>query len=81
MPYSRLFSICFALVVFSLIFPLSAWAYLDPGTGSYVFQLLIAGLAASIFAIKIYWRKLGAFFTNSFSKKKRGKDGNQPIDG
>jgi hypothetical protein len=23
----------------------SAWAYVDPGTGSYFFQLLIAGLA------------------------------------
>jgi len=46
-----------------------AYAYLDPGTGSYVFQVLIAFLVGSMFAIKIYWRNIVAFFKRLFSKK------------
>ncbi len=35
-----------------------AAAYLDPGTGSYVFQILVAALLGASVAVKIYWRKL-----------------------
>jgi hypothetical protein len=40
----------------------AAYAYIDPGTGSYVFQLLVAGVFALSFAIKVYWRRLRSFF-------------------
>jgi len=48
-----------------LVSPLPAYAYLDPGTGSYVFQLLIAGLAGSLFLLKVYWKRIMAFFTRN----------------
>ena len=35
-----------------------AHAYLDPGTGSYIFQMLIASVVGGLFALKMYWRKL-----------------------
>lgn len=35
-----------------------AQAYLDPGSGSYLLQFLIAGLLGASVAIKIYWRKI-----------------------
>ena len=32
-------------------------AYLDPGTGSMLVQLLVGGLAAVAVAAKFYWRR------------------------
>ena len=37
-------------------------AYIDAGTGSYMLQLLIAGLFAGAFAVKIYWKKIMGLF-------------------
>jgi len=48
------------------------YAYLDPGTGSYMFQLAIALLAGGLFAIKLYWRRIKTFFGSVFSKRKNG---------
>ncbi|MGQ9730137.1 MAG: hypothetical protein ACUVX8_02600 [Candidatus Zipacnadales bacterium] len=39
-----------------------AHAYIDPGTGSYLFQLAIAGLLSALFVIRLYWRKLKGLF-------------------
>jgi len=44
-------------------------AYLDPGTGSFLIQTLIAILASSIVVIGIYWRKVKNWF-----KKISGKE-------
>ena len=37
-------------------------AYLDPGSGSFILQLVLATLLGSIFLIKTYWRKITGFF-------------------
>ncbi len=37
-------------------------AYLDPGSGSYLLQLLIAGLLGGMFAIRASWGKIKNFF-------------------
>lgn len=39
-----------------------AHAYLDPGTGSYVLQVLLAALVAGLYGIKQYWYKIKGFF-------------------
>ena len=36
----------------------SAYAYIDPGTGSMVVQVLIGALVGFGIAIKVYWYKL-----------------------
>ncbi|HNT25999.1 MAG TPA: hypothetical protein PKM21_16635 [Anaerolineales bacterium] len=36
--------------------------YLDPGSGSFILQLLIAGLVGAGFIIKAYWKKIINFF-------------------
>lgn len=46
-----------------LLFPKVANAYLDPGTGSYIVQILIAVFATSGFLIKTYWRKIKSYFS------------------
>lgn len=44
-----------------LLFSKPAHAYLDPGTGSYLFQILIAGLLGSLFFIKSITKKIKGF--------------------
>ncbi|HEX7456434.1 MAG TPA: hypothetical protein VF303_03130 [Candidatus Nanoarchaeia archaeon] len=58
-------------LIFFVVFTKEAYAYLDPGTGSYILQLLVAGALGGLFAIKTFWRQLVSFLTNLFSKKKR----------
>jgi hypothetical protein len=43
--------------------------YLDPGSGSFIIQMLLAGLLGAAVAIRIYWKKIVAFF----NKKKGGE--------
>ena len=38
-----------------------AHAYLDPGTGSMVLQLLLGGLAGALMVVKLYWEKIKGF--------------------
>ncbi len=42
-------------------FPLPAWAYLDPGTGSMILQGVIGGIAAAVVLGKLYWHRLLRF--------------------
>ncbi len=37
-------------------------AYLDPGSGSYLLQLLIAALLGGLFALRMYWGRIKSFF-------------------
>ncbi len=55
----------------------TARAYIDPGSGSYVLQIVIAGLVASAFAVKTFWLNIVAFFGGIFGKRnaKRRDDG------
>jgi len=36
----------------------SVHAYVDPGTGSYLLQLLVATLFGALFAIKVFWARI-----------------------
>ncbi len=46
------------------------FAYLDAGTGSYIIQLVIAGFLGGLFAIKLFWKKIGALLKRVFSRKR-----------
>ena len=58
-----------AVAAASLLFPRYAYSYIDPGTGSYVFQIIVAAFVAISFAVKIFWHKIKAFFQGLFAKK------------
>ena len=47
----------------------TAYAYLDPGTGSYVIQVVIAMIFGALFAIKIFWTNVKLFFLSLFKRK------------
>jgi hypothetical protein len=46
------------LILFFTINVQSAYAYLDPGSGSILFQALIGALAGVAITLKIYWYKI-----------------------
>lgn len=61
-----------ALVVGIGIFLASAqpaFAYIDPGSGSYLFQLLIGAMLGAGVAIAAFWRRVRGFFSSRFSKE------------
>lgn len=48
--------------VLLLLMAQPAHAYLDPGTGSMLLQVLLGGVAAIGVGLKLYWHKLCAMF-------------------
>ncbi len=39
--------------------------YLDPGSGSFILQVLLAAILGGGFAIKAYWKKIKAIFVKT----------------
>lgn len=46
-----------------------AWAYLDPGTGSMMLQVLLGGIAGAMVVGRLYWDRLREFVNSWFSGK------------
>ena len=55
--------------------------YLDPGSGSFVIQMLVAGLLGASLAVTIFFKKIKSFFSNyaasSENIKENVKKGNE----
>lgn len=67
--FGSLMTILVAIVLVCLVFLRPAYAYLDPGTGSYMLQLLIAALLGAAFAVKVFWKSIRIFFRDLFSSE------------
>jgi hypothetical protein len=63
MSFSMRFKAVIAAIVLWLGVPSNAQAYLDPGTGSAVIQMVVASVMGALFVVKLYWRKLVTFFS------------------
>ena len=50
------------LFLFALGFHRSAYAYLDPGTGSMMLQLLLGGVAGALVVGNLYWQRIKSLF-------------------
>lgn len=76
----RIFKCLGGLIPFLILFliPNRTEAYIDPASGSYVLQILLAALFASTFAVKIYWKKIKAFGVKHFSRKQVDEPENNP---
>lgn len=46
--------------------------YIDPGSGSYLVQAIIAAVLAGLFYIKSFWKKVRSFFSRD--KKDQEKE-------
>jgi hypothetical protein len=65
----------FALAVLAQILGTTqAHAYIDPGSGSFFVQMLLAGLLGAGMAIKAYWHRIKAFFTGGKKTTPPGED-------
>lgn len=49
------------------LFPPLELTYIDPGSGSYVVEIVIAMVVGLGFGVKVYWRR----FTGFFKRKKQ----------
>ena len=63
---------CILLVCLIALQP--AHAYLDPGTGSFLLQMLIAGVMGAMFTIKMYWTKVKFFFSGNLKESDKAED-------
>jgi membrane associated rhomboid family serine protease len=68
---SKKFTIVFFSIIVFMVLPTMAFGYIDPGTGSYLLQIVIATLMGSLLALKIFWQKIKGFFVNIAGKKQK----------
>jgi hypothetical protein len=40
----------------------SLTSYIDANTGSYLFQIIVGGIAGAAMAVGVFWRRIFAFF-------------------
>ena len=66
--------IIFPVMFFLILLPARSYAYIDPGTGSFVVQMLIAAVLGAFFALKMYWQRLRTFFSKLLAKKMEDPD-------
>lgn len=60
----------FFFLILLIIIPDYAYAYLDPGTGSIIFQAILGFIAAVISYFFFFWKKVKSLFKKIFCKKK-----------
>ena len=72
-PFTRVSKYLGVLILIGLLVPPAAYAYIDPGSGSYLWLLISSGLFALAFSIKSFWFKIKSFVTQLFSKKRKNE--------
>ena len=60
---------CIACAVLLTVIPAPLYAYLDPGTGSYILQIILAAVLGGLFALKLFWHRIKLFLMRIFSRK------------
>jgi hypothetical protein len=64
----------------NLIFIGSQFFYLDPGSGSFILQMLIAGFLGAGLGITIFWNRLKALFGKGKPKPEESEDDAEDAD-
>jgi hypothetical protein len=58
------------MTAIAIAFPWSnAQAYLDPGTGSFILQMLLGGVAGMLVVGRLYWEKLKLAIGRTFNRR------------
>ena len=55
-------------------------AYLDPGSGSFILQLLIAAILGGLIAIRAYWGRVKNFIRGIFSRSDPEEESEKPSE-
>jgi hypothetical protein len=61
-------------VLFLFFLPFYTYAYLEPGTLTYVIQFLLAVFVGAVVTGKLYWKKLKKFTKNLFNRGENKKE-------
>ena len=69
----KLLSLAYFTAALAAVFSFSAFAYLDPGTLTYVISMLAGLVIAGGAALAIFWRKIKKFF-QGLGKGKSGDE-------
>ncbi len=69
---NRILDTVIILMIITLVMVKNTYAYIDPGSGSYLLQIVAAGLLSSIFIIKKFWGDIKKI-VSSLLKKISGK--------
>jgi hypothetical protein len=56
------------------------WLYLDPGSGSFLIQLLIASIAGIVIFVGVSWRKVKRLFTKNKLETNENEDDDENDD-
>ena len=63
------------LLVGSLLSPIEGPnAYLDPGSGSLILQVILAILLGGLFILRSYWKKIKDSVRQMFTSKEEGEE-------
>ncbi len=54
--------------------------YLDPSSGSFILQVVLAALLGGGFAVKAYWKKIKAFITRTPVENSDEEDSDEESD-
>jgi len=60
-------------IIILILFSKEAYAYLDPGSTTFIIQSILAFIVGSFAAVGLYWTKFKFFIKNIFSKFKKTK--------
>tara|TARA_B110000003_G_C16643796_1_gene531206 strand:+ start:2850 stop:3077 length:228 start_codon:yes stop_codon:yes gene_type:complete len=61
-------------LILSLLFPVNAQAYIDPGMGSFILQAILGFIAVTITSVTFFWNKIKSIIKNIFKKKNNQKN-------
>ncbi len=62
------------LILFFILLSRPTHAYLDPGSGSFIIQMLIAAVLGGMVTVKVYFKKIKVFFKKLFKQKPDNED-------
>lgn len=61
LPMKRLPEVLFAMLAWTVVLAAPAQAYIDPGTGNFIFQLMLGTIVGAVATFKIWWSRVLAF--------------------
>lgn len=88
-PGTLLWDVCVApvypvgfvvVMVFGVTLATPSHAYLDPGTGSMILQVLLGGVAGALVVGKLYWAKIKRMFKSPAPSASKSSENSQSTD-
>jgi len=63
-------------VIATILFdnPHKPHAYLDPGSGSFIFQLILASLLGAAIVVRAYWKRIVGFFKGTSAEDEEDEE-------